>query len=281
MAFAPTSRRIRANGLELHLLDWGGSAPAPALALHGFALNCHSWDEVAPALSSRIHVYALDQRGHGLSERAGRVEDYTRENMVADALDVVQALGLDRPVLIGHSMGGMNALTFAVRYPERVRALVLVDVGPEVNVDGAAEVERFVAGPYELESLDAWVEHTHRYYPWRSKERIRARLAVSLSRTPSGGLAKQFDERFRRGFGGVGEAREPLSEIAAGLRCPTLLVHGGASPVLTRAMAERFAAAAKSVELVTIPGAGHSVAGDKPDEFLACVSSFLDRTLSA
>jgi pimeloyl-ACP methyl ester carboxylesterase len=280
LSLAPTSRRVRANGLELHLLDWGGGSRVPALALHGFALNCHSWDEVAPALSSRVRLHALDQRGHGLSERAARVEDYTRENMVGDALGVVDALGLERIVLIGHSMGGMNAMTFAARHPERVRALVLVDVGPEVSVDGAREVGLFVAGPYELESLDAWVEHTHRYYPWRSKERIRARLEVSLRATPSGGLAKQYDERFRAGFGGVAEARDSLAEVGAALRCPTLLVHGGASPVLTREMAERFAAAARSVELVTIEGAGHSVAGDKPEEFLKVVSSFLDRTLT-
>jgi esterase len=274
---APLSRRVRANGLELHLLDWGGAAPTPALALHGFALNCHSFDEVAPALSRRVRLFALDQRGHGLSERAARVEDYTRDEMVADALGVVNALGLERTVLIGHSMGGMNAMTFAARHPERVRALVLVDVGPEVSVDGAREVGLFVAGPYELESLDAWVEHTHRYYPWRSKERIRARLELSLVRTASGGLAKQYDERFRAGFGGVAQARDSLAEVAAALRCPTLLVHGGASPVLTREMAERFAAAAPVVELVTIEGAGHSVAGDKPEEFLKCVSSFLRR----
>ncbi len=278
MSGAPGSRRVRANGLDLHLLDWGGSAAVPALALHGFALNCHSWDEVAPALSERVHLYPLDQRGHGLSERAARVEDYTRENMVADALGVVDALGLERIVLIGHSMGGMNAMTFAARHPERVRALVLVDVGPEVSVDGANEVGRFVAGPYELESLEAWVEHTHRYYPWRSKERIRARLEASLVRTASGGYAKQYDERFRAGFGGVAEARDSLGDVAAALRAPTLLVHGGASPVLPREMAERFAAAAKTVELVTIPGAGHSVAGDKPEEFLKCVTAFLDRS---
>ena len=71
------------------------------------------------------------------------------------------------------------------------RALVLVDVGPEVSVDGANEGKRFVAGPYELESLDAWVDHTHQYYPWRSKERIRARLKVSLTETEGGAFAKQ------------------------------------------------------------------------------------------
>jgi pimeloyl-ACP methyl ester carboxylesterase len=279
MTEAPVDCCVRANGLELHYLDWGGAARTPAIALHGFALNCHSWDEVAPRLRSRLHVLAFDQRGHGLSDRAERVEDYTRENMVADLESAVRELGLSRPVVIGHSMGGMNAMTFAARNPELVRALVLVDVGPEVSVDGAREVGLFVAGPYELDSLDAWVEHTHRYYPWRSKERIRARLAVSLRETPGGKLAKQYDERFRQGFGGVADARDALAEAASGLRCPTLLVHGAASPVLTREMAERFAASVACVELVSIPGAGHSVAGDKPEEFLKVVEAFLDSAL--
>jgi len=281
MLEAPIDRRVRAHGLELHYLDWGGTARTPAIALHGFALNCHSWDEVAPRLRSRLHLLAFDQRGHGLSDRADRVEDYTRENMVADLECAVRALDLARPVVIGHSMGGMNAMIFAARHPEIVRALVLVDVGPEVSVDGTREVGLFVAGPYELDSLDDWVEHTHRYYPWRSKERIRARLEVSLRETPGGKLAKQYDERFRGGFGGVAEGRDELADVARRLRCPTLLVHGAESPVLTREMAERFAAAADCVELVSIPGAGHSVAGDKPEEFLKVVESFLDATLGS
>ncbi len=279
MMEVPVDRSVRANGLELHYLDWGGTARTPAIALHGFALNCHSFDEVAPRLCARLHLLAFDQRGHGLSDRALRVEDYTRENMVADLECALRELGLSRTVVIGHSMGGMNAMTFAARNPEVVSALVLVDVGPEVSVDGAREVGLFVAGPYELDSLDAWVEHTHRYYPWRSKERIRARLEVSLRETPGGKLAKQYDERFRQGFGGIAEARDALAEAASSLRCPTLLVHGAESPVLTREMAERFAESVACVELVSIPGAGHSVAGDKPEEFLKAVEAFLDSTL--
>lgn len=280
MSEAPVDRSVRTNALDLHYLDWGGPSRTPAIALHGFALNCHSFDEVAPRLRSRVRLLAFDQRGHGLSERASRVEDYTRENMVADIEGAVHALGLERPVVIGHSMGGMNAMTFAARNPALVRALVLVDVGPEVSVDGAREVGAFVAGPYELDSLDAWVEHTHRYYPWRSKERIRARLAVSLRETADGKLAKQYDERFRQGFGGVAEARDALADVAAALRCPTLLVHGAASPVLTREMAERFAARVPCVQLVSIEGAGHSVAGDQPDEFVKVVEAFLDSVLA-
>jgi pimeloyl-ACP methyl ester carboxylesterase len=282
MTVEPRKSFIEVNGLRLHYLDWGGESDVPALAFHGFALNCHSWDEVAPALRSRIRLRAFDQRGHGLSDWAESVEDYTRDQMVSDIERIVAGLGLRRSVVIGHSMGGMNAMTFAARHPEQVRALVLVDVGPEVSVDGASAVAQFVAGPYELESLDAWVEHTHTYYPYRSKQRIRERLAVSLRETKQGKLAKRFDARFHEGrFEGVTRGHEELWDVARGLRCPTLLVHGGASPVLTRGMAERFAGAVKHVRLLSIPGAGHSVAGDKPEAFASAVGTFLDEALEA
>ena len=275
MPSTPRDAAVEANGLSLHYLDWGGSAAVPALAFHGFALNCHSWDEVAPALLQRVRLLAFDQRGHGLSDRAPEMRGYSRDAMVADIEEIVRGLELDRPVILGHSMGGMNALCFAGRHPDRVRALVLVDVGPEIRVDGANEVIQFVQGPYELESLDAWVEHTHRYYPYRSKEGIRRRLEVSLVETERGTLRKQYDERFRGDFGGVEPSLDDIWDAARAIRCPTLLVHGGASPVLSLEMAQRFADEVEKVRFTSIPGAGHSVAGDKPAEFSRVVLDFL------
>ena len=275
---APSDATARVNDLDLHYIDWGGDAAVPAVALHGFALNCHSWDEVAPALSDRLHWHALDQRGHGISDRAPELAEYSRDHMADDIRGFIESTGLDRPVIVGHSMGGMNAMTFASRHPDALRALVLVDVGPEVTVDGAQQVRQFVAGPYELESLDAWVDHTHKYYPFRSKEGIRKRLAVSLRETADGMLAKQFDERFRQTeFRGVADSRSDIWATARGLRCPTLLLHGEKSPVLKREQAERFADAVDVVELVSIPEAGHSVAGDQPEAFANAVRDFLER----
>lgn len=276
----PQEQSVMANGLRLHYLDWGGEAAVPALAFHGFALNSHSWDEVAPRLRDRLRLLAFDQRGHGLSDRAQEMSDYNRDSMVSDIAQIIATLKLERPVIIGHSMGGINALTFAARYPDQVRALVLADVGPQIAAAGASEVQKFVSGPYELESLDAWVEHTHKYYPHRSKERIRERLTVSLSPTPQGALAKQYDERFRNNFiRDIEASEEQRWESARALRCPTLLIRGGDSPVLTAEGAERFAREIAVVRLVTIPGAAHSVAGDKPEEFTAAVRAFLDDVL--
>ena len=218
----PQEQSVMANGLRLHNLDWGGEAAVPALAFHGFALNSHSWDEVAPRLRDRLRLLAFDQRGHGLSDRAQEMSDYNRDSMVSDIAQIIATLKLERPVIIGHSMGGINALTFAARYPDQVRALVLADVGPQIAAAGASEVQRFVSGPYELESLDAWVEHTHKYYPHRSKERIRERLTVSLSPTPQGALAKQYDERFRNNFIRDIEASE---EAALGVGAGAALSH--------------------------------------------------------
>lgn len=276
----PASCTTAVNGLDLHFLDHGGGASVPAVALHGFALNCHSFDEVAPALSDRLHWYALDQRGHGRSDRAAELGDYSRDHMADDIRAFITAQALDRPVVLGHSMGGMNAMTFAARHPDLLRALVLIDVGPGVSVDGARQVQQFVAGPYELDSLEAWVDLTHQYYPFRSKEGIRKRLEVSLRETAEGKMAKMFDERFRQAdFRGVADGRSGIWETARALTVPTLLLHGENSPVLKREQAEEFAAAVPAVQLVTIAEAGHSVAGDQPAAFIEAVSAFLDDVL--
>lgn len=268
------------NGLQLHYVDHGGDAEVSAVALHGFALNCHSFDEVAPALSDRLHWYAVDQRGHGHSDRAADLGDYSRDHMAEDIRAFIEVSGLDRPVVMGHSMGGMNAMTFAAQHPDLLRALVLIDVGPGVSVDGVQQVRQFVAGPYELDSLEAWVEMTHQYYPFRSKEGIRKRLAVSLRETPEGKMAKMFDERFRQAdFRGVADARAGIWETAKALTVPTLLLHGEKSPVLKREQAEEFADKVPAVRLVTIPEAGHSVAGDQPEAFVEAVRDFLDDVL--
>ena len=268
------------NGLDLHYIDHGGEAEVSAVALHGFALNCHSFDEVAPALSDRLHWYALDQRGHGHSDRAAELGDYSRDHMADDIRGFIEAAALDRPVVLGHSMGGMNAMTFAAAHPDQLRALVLIDVGPGVSVDGAQQVRQFVQGPYELDSLEAWVEMTHQYYPFRSKEGIRKRLEVSLRETPEGKMAKMFDERFRQAdFRGVADARSGIWETARALTVPTLLLHGEKSPVLKREQAQEFAEKVDVVRLVTISEAGHSVAGDQPEAFVSAVRDFLDDVL--
>src|SRR5919202_6536227 len=126
----PRDRFVTANGLTLHYLDWGGGRQGvPLVLLHGLRDQAHGWDAVAPGLVGHGHVLALDQRGHGASDWPPT--GYAPEDFAADLaafLDVLD-LAATPPVVVGHSMGGRTALAFAARYPDRLRGLVVVDVG--------------------------------------------------------------------------------------------------------------------------------------------------------
>ena len=139
---APRDRFVDAHGLRFHYLEWGEAESPPIVLLHGFAQTCHSWDFVALSLCDRFRVVALDQRGHGDSDWAPD-GDYTPEAYQSDLHAIVQELGLREIVLIGLSMGGRNAFTYASSHPERVRALVIVDAAPESRPAGTENIRRF------------------------------------------------------------------------------------------------------------------------------------------
>jgi pimeloyl-ACP methyl ester carboxylesterase len=117
---------ITANGLNFHVLDWGGHS-AWLVCLHGLASQAHIWDLVAPLLSDSFHVVAIDQRGHGLSDKPDSGYDWATVTSDLDA--ILSAQQIDRAVLAGHSWGGNVALQYAVDHPDRVRGLALIDGG--------------------------------------------------------------------------------------------------------------------------------------------------------
>jgi pimeloyl-ACP methyl ester carboxylesterase len=128
----PTDRFIEAGSLRLRAREWapgaGGGNALPLLLLHGLASSAVIWDLAAPRLAETRRVVALDQRGHGLSEKPDGGYDFA--SIVADDLAAVDALGLgERFVVAGHSWGANAALELAAHSPQRVAALLLVDGG--------------------------------------------------------------------------------------------------------------------------------------------------------
>ena len=140
------SRQTVLRGMRFHFTEWGEPGAPPVLLLHGGNQSSHSWDLVSLHLSDRYHVYALDQRGHGDTEWS-RELDYSMEAMAADVLAFIADQGIERPIIFGHSMGGRVTLQRAARArPTLARALVLVDVGPELSPKGA-KVDRRLRRP--------------------------------------------------------------------------------------------------------------------------------------
>src|SRR5881227_3018656 len=115
----PESREVHVGRMRLHYLDWGNKHLPPILFLHGGALTAHTWDLVCLALRDEFHCIALDQRGHGDTDWAPDA-DYSIAAQREDVKGFVDTLGLDRFILAGMSMGAINALAFAIHYPERL-----------------------------------------------------------------------------------------------------------------------------------------------------------------
>ncbi len=126
MRHSAAERTVEVNGNSFHYRDWGGSGQAVVL-LHGLASNCRIWDLVAPILSERFRVLALDQRGHGRSFKPDSGYDFG--TVVSDLDGFLSAVGIEKPVLAGHSWGGDVALEYAVANPGKARGLCLVDGG--------------------------------------------------------------------------------------------------------------------------------------------------------
>ncbi|MDQ3704847.1 MAG: alpha/beta hydrolase [Chloroflexota bacterium] len=124
----PRLRQVRTANtrVELSYRDWGGDGP-PMLLLHGLGSTHHIWDLAAPLLSERFHVVAYDQRGHGFSEKPGT--GYDLDTMLADLRGLVEALGLGRVFVVGHSWGGSIALAYAGCYADECAGIALVDGG--------------------------------------------------------------------------------------------------------------------------------------------------------
>jgi pimeloyl-ACP methyl ester carboxylesterase len=267
--------RVTAQGLGFHYVEWGSSDAPPLLCLHGITQTAHSWDEVAEALSVDHRVICLDQRGHGDSDWAPD-GDYHRQAMAADLDAVTDALGLSRFLLCGMSMGGINSITFTARRPDKVRALVIVDVSPEIKVEGVRNIRNFVQAPDELESFEAFVERAHQFNPRRSRDNIRSRLSHNLKRLPNGNWTWKYDRALRSGQRSFdASALLDLWDDVAKVTCPTLVLKGGESDILSNEGAEKLRDAIPGSRLAVIPGAGHSVMGDNPLAFVEAVRGFL------
>lgn len=269
---------VEAGGLRFCYQEWGPPQAPPLLALHGFGVSGHMFDEFGQRAGDRVRLIALDQRGHGDSAWA-EDGDYTREAFVGDVEAVREALGLERFALMGHSMGGLNAVEYASRHPERVSALVLVDVGPEAAREGVENIVRFTRGPDELE-FDEFVRNAMRFNPRRSEENIRERMRHRLRPLENGKWTWKFDKRFREGEGAVrtggAAGGDELWRLFRELSPPVLLVRGAESDILSDEVAWRAVVEMRRARLATVSGAGHSVPGDNPDGFTDAVLTFLD-----
>ncbi|MGR4882624.1 alpha/beta fold hydrolase [Streptomyces sp. LARHCF249] len=244
------------DGRRLAYTDFGGPG-APLLALHGHFQDGSSFGDLAREVGPRWRVIALDQRGHGESDRA---EAYTREGYVADAAAVLEHLGLGPAVVVGHSLGGVNAYQLAARRPDLVRAVVVEDVGAVVDDDLSYARE----WPRRAATAAGFLAGVGSAAPY---------LAGALREYADGwGTACVVED--------VVESQRRLNGDHWGdwlaVRRPTLLVRGDRSGVLSGEHAREMTVRRAGVRLVELP-AGHCVRLGDAVGFYTAVRGFLAR----
>ncbi|MBV9579480.1 MAG: alpha/beta hydrolase [Chloroflexi bacterium] len=282
----PQHLTVAANGLRFHLVDWGHPDKPTILFLHGVGLTARTWDLVCLVLRQDYHCLALDMRGHGDSEWAPE-GDYSTETQASDVKSLTQLLGLDHFLLVGHSMGGMVALTYAETAAPTLRALVLVDSAPgERNppppaaTPGANNVFNFMAGPAELDSVEDFVERAMAFNPARDRRLLRRSLLHNLRQLPDGRWTWKYDRAqiLRRDRAAMAASRRALWDGLSAVTVPTLLTRGARSESLSNATAAEFTAALPDGRWEIIADAGHTIQGDNPRGLLQALEPFFNST---
>jgi pimeloyl-ACP methyl ester carboxylesterase len=263
------SRQTIVRSQRFHFTEWGEPGRQQILLLHGGNQSSHSWDLVSLHLSDRYHVFALDQRGHGDSEWS-RELDYTIDAMVADAAAFIADQGLIDPIVFGHSMGGRVSLNLALRNPGIAKALVVVDVGPELTEQGMKTIQNFVVHNVEFDDLDVFLDNVAKYDPFRSREHIARTVKYNMLRRIDGKYMSKVDHRR------LPTPNTQLTlEMVAAIDVPVLVVRGAESNIFMPDAADRFVAVLPKGRLATVDNTGHNVHSGNTPGFLAAVAPFL------
>ena len=253
-----------------------GECPADRV-LHGYTGSADAFNALARHLQERHRILALDVRGHGESAWSP-TGAYSYADQAGDLAEFATRLGLDKFVLIGTSMGGIIAMAYAAEHAERLLGLVINDIGPDVEV-GSQRITGLVGSrPDEFGTLEEAMAYRRSVSPivaGRSLEDQRELALGVLRRRADGRWGWKMDpayieQRVRHGA----PARPPLWPALQTLPCPTLVVWGAESDVLSEAQVLRMVEVLPRGELVRVPGIGHAPTLVEP-VVLAALDRFL------
>ena len=259
------SNTVEANGIRLHYTRTGGAKP-PLVLAHGITDNGLCWTDVAQVLQADYDVIMVDARGHGLSDAPETGNDWM--TLAEDIQGVIQALELQKPIVLGHSMGALTALIFASQYPDVPKAILLEDPPPmwmgasNTRNDGGAGVRNWIrslAGQNRDDLLAGQRQATPHWTETELTTWADSKMQVSQN------VAKIVD------------SNSDFSDLMPKITCPALLIT--ADPNLGAAVNSETAARLKllvpQIQIENIADAGHSIHRDKFDDYMRVVQAYL------
>lgn len=262
---------VASAGVDVNVLSWGDPAAPGVVLIHGGAAHAHWWSFIAPQLSVDHHVAAIDLTGHGDS---GRREHYELEAWAEEVVAVAEALGMDQPILVGHSMGGFVAIVAASLHGDRFPGTIIVDspvrrADPET--DEAARGRAF-SNPKTYPSIGEAVRHFHLVPPQPCDNAyVVDHVATHSLRQVDGGWTWKFDPEVFRRF-----SDRPTPEYLAEIQGRVAVLHGEFSSIVTPDVIDHMdSLLGRTAPFVEIPQAHHHLILDQPLAFIAAVRALL------
>jgi esterase len=258
------------DALRLRYLEWGETRSDSIVLVHGFSSTADAWARVAEALAAEYHLIAPDLRGHGESEWDPQ-ERYSDDQLAADVHALVQQLGLLPFTLIGHSMGGAVAFTYAATYPEDVKRLVIEDSAPLAAGRMLTELRTTFASRAEVE------QSVRTANPTMPEAAVHGRVDVYYRPRPDGTWGFRADVAGVRHGRGAHDADRSWDNVRK-VKAPTLVIRAGAEPTLvSQETAERLSRENPRIDVVTVPEAGHNIHFAHFNEFMAHLREVLSQ----
>lgn len=273
LATAPRVGSTEVDGCGIHHLAWGDPAAPGLLLVHGGAAHAHWWSFLAPLLADRFHVVALDLSGHGES---GRRESYEPTTWSDEVMAVAADTGMERPVLVGHSMGGFVSMITASRHGGELAGTVIVD-SPVRRPDPEREEARsgrLFAQPKTYPTLEEGMTHFVLVPPQPCEnDYILEHIARHSLYETARGWTWRFDPRI---FGRFSPRDPVFSDYLAGTRCRVAVFHGELSQIVTEDVTDHMnEMLGRNAPFVEIPQAHHHVFLDQPLAFVAALRAIL------
>ena len=267
--------RVKSGDVDIFYRKFGEPGRAPVFIVHGLSFFSYDWIETASRIAADREVVAIDMRGFGESDWSPS-RDYKLETLSKDVINVLNALGWEKAVLMGHSFGGRVCLATAGWYRERAAALVCVDFAPDLAAAGRKHVaERIGRQPELFASVDEAMAYHHDN---PGKAARRERWEAFLKRTDSGYALRRdlhYRDHFKRALEGTPTpAPQFLWPMLGEITVPTLVIRASDSDMFAAETMDKVRAINPRAKMVQIAGS-HDLAGDNPNGLSKAVSDFL------
>ena len=264
---------VRAHGIDFHVEDRGNGTPL--VLLHGFTGSSALWISVGDDLARHHRVIAIDLIGHGASSAPHDPSRYAFERALDDLVDIARQLGLSRAAWLGYSLGGRLALGLSLRYPSQVSSLILESATPGIQHEEErlrrSAADEILARGIEDCGVEAFVADWERLPMWESQRAL-----------PDEVLQHQRELRLRNHASGLANCLRGMGQGAqpsywdrlAEIHVPVLLIAGSLDRKFA-GIAGQMGIRIPGATLSLVPGAGHAVHLERPEQFAALIRDFL------